>query len=357
MSSFAGLPPFVFGTRAWVDQLVCPLRTFVRANDGTRDLYAPMLAWSAGPPAIGDTGDNSPAHMLGTTWLLQVCPSGDWVLYREVGGQLEVMTFDDPPDAVGVTARHVSLAFDQAARVVLAWEEGGVIKVRRWDPTANEYIENVSFVGHDPCVVIDASWSLEIPGSDVLLFYLSADRTKVLCRVQRDIYAVEHLIWDYGQPVILDRAVAAPLRYQLLVSDATGAPLPQMLLSALYPFLAYDTLAATATGPTAGAYQQVVIPHELAEALSVAAAGPTSGTYADPLITYLLAGDGISASATGPTGGAYADPIINHLLGEGLDADAAGPTAGEYKLVILETSLTGEGVKATATGPTGGTYA
>ena len=233
MSAFAGLPPFVFGTRAWVDQLVCPLRTYVRANDGTRDLLAPMLAWSAGPPAIGDTGDNSPGHMLGTTWLLQVCPSGDWVLYREEGGQLEAMAFDDPPDAVGATARHVSLAFDQAARVVLTWEEGGFINVRRWDPTANEYIKNVSFAGHDPCGVIDASWSLEIPGSDVLLFHLSPDRSRVLCRVQRDVYATEYLIWDYSAPDILDRVIALPYRYQVLVSDATGMPLPDVLISAL----------------------------------------------------------------------------------------------------------------------------
>src|SRR5690606_28836224 len=150
-NSFAGLPAFLFGDGGLHNQLVCDVRTYVRAvDDDGRELLAPMLAWSPGPPAIGDTGDNSPGHMMGTTWLLQVCPDGSWVLYRQDRGRLEVVPFDDPPDPVTATARHVSLCFDQSARVVLAWEDQGIIKVRRWDPTLNEYIENVSFSGVDP---------------------------------------------------------------------------------------------------------------------------------------------------------------------------------------------------------------
>ena len=71
--SFAGLPPFLFGRGSLHDQLVCDVRTYVRAVDEhNRDLLAPMLAWSPGPPAIGDTGDNSQGHMLGTTWLTRM---------------------------------------------------------------------------------------------------------------------------------------------------------------------------------------------------------------------------------------------------------------------------------------------
>jgi len=319
------------------------------------------LFLAPGPEHIGVTGDNSYQTMYGFSWLL-VWDRDDGLLhlYQERDGAWREVVDDLPPvfgAPVPEGSRRWSFTFDQAARVVLAYEDdAGVVRVTRWEPSSNSYVQNVTFSGHDPCVVIDASWSLAIPGSDVLLFYLSPDHTRVLCRVQRDVHGVAYEIWDYGTPVILDRAIAAPLRYQLLVSDVTGAPLPQMLLSALYPYLAYDTLAATAAGPTAGAYQQVVIPHGLAEALVATATGPTGGTYADPLIEYQLTGDALAATATGPTGGAYADPIINHLLGEGLDADATGPTAGEYKLVVLTTALTGEGIDVSATGPTGGTY-
>lgn len=265
-NSFAGLPPFLFGDGGLHNQLVCDVRTYVRANDGNRDLVAPMLAWSPGPPAIGDTGDNSPGHMMGTTWLLQVCPDGSWVLYREDRGHLTVVPFDDPPDHVTATARRVSLCFDQSARVALAWEDQGIIKVRRWDPSENEYIENVSFAGADPVLFFDAwlaapeeilspneaaavraglgyafEW-LPIPAwldnpivdSDVLVFYLSADRERVMCRVQRQLYATEHVIHDYGIPIVLDNAVPAGGRIELLVSAVDGSPLPQMLLSDPY---------------------------------------------------------------------------------------------------------------------------
>lgn len=356
-NSFAGLPAFLFGDGGLHNQLVCDVRTYLRAVDGDgRELLAPMLAWSPGPPAIGDTGDNSPGHMMGTTWLLQVCPDGSWVLYREDRGRLEVVPFDDPPDPVTATARHVSLCFDQSARVVLAWEDQGIIKVRRWDAGSNQYIENVSFAGVDPVVVFDAQWAYRVPDSDVLLFYLSSDRERVMARVQRDVYAVEHEIWDYETPVILDRVIALPYKYQVLVSDSLGSPLPEMLVSDLYPIVLFETLGVSAAGPSAGDYVQVVILSELAEALAVTATGPSGGAYADPIIEHELL-EALTVTATGPGGGAYADPIINHQLAEALDVDATGPSGGDYTLVVITHTLAGEGINVAATGPSGGTYA
>ena len=285
--SFGGLPPFLFGSSAsaFRDQLVCDVRTYVRAVDGDgRELLAPMLAWSPGPPAIGDTGDNSPGHMMSATWLLQVCPDGSWVLYREDRGRLEVMPFDDPPDPVTATARHVSLCFDQAARVALAWEDQGVIKVRRWDAEQNQYIENVSFAGHDPVVVMDASWRYLVPDSDVLLFHLSPDRTRVLCRVQRDVYGVEREVWDYGSPVILDRVIALSYRYQVLVSDSTGTPLPDVLVSELYP-VALSTGVQLAAEFIEGTYRQVAYQYQPTIGVVVSAEF-VAGALTLPVTTY-----------------------------------------------------------------------
>ena len=348
--SFAGLPPFLFAGSAWVDQLVCPLRTYVRANDGTRDLLAPMLAWSAGPPAIGDTGDNSPGHMTGTTWLLQVCPDGDWVLYRESSGQLEVIPFDDPPDAVTSTARHVSLAFDQASRVVLAWEDQGIIKVRRWDPTSNQYIENVSFAGVDPVVVLDASWSYAIPGSDVLLFYLSPDRERVLCRVQRDVYAVEYVVWDYSAAVILDRVLALPYRYQVLASDSAGVPLPSVLVSGWYPVPSFVRLAGDGVVHE-GAYDQVA--QALAHNLAVEGDGVVlSGLYEAPFSgirhDLVVNGDGVIQA------GQYRNVVTTYLQALAVAGDGV-IHSGAYSDIAtqLTHSVTVEGDGQVI----GGTYA
>lgn len=320
------------------------------------------LFLSPGPQAIGATGDNSYEALYGRSWLL-VWDRDDGYLHlfqEQPGGAWLEVVADLPPvfaSPAPVGSRRWSLAFDQSARVILAYEDAtGIVRVTRWDAGLSQYVQNVSFSAHDPCVVIDAWWSGDIPDSDVLIFYLSADRERVMARVQRELYAVEHLIWDFEAPVILDRVVAVPLRYQALVSDSTGAPLPNALLSALYPYLAYDSMAASATGPTAGDYVQVVLTSELAEALAVAGIGPSGGAYADPIIRYSLIDDGITVTAAAPTGGAYADPIINYALEEGLDVTGAGPTAADYVSVVIETSLE-EGLDVTATGPSGGTYA
>lgn len=349
-NSFAGLPAFLFGDGGLHNQLVCDVRTYVRANDGSRDLLAPMLAWSPGPPAIGDTGDNSPGHMMGTTWLLQVCPDGSWVLYREDRGRLEVVPFDDPPANVTSTARHVSLCFDQAARVALTWEDQGIIKVRRWDAEQNQYIENVSFSGVDPVVVFDAQWAYQIPSSDVLVFYLSPDRTRLLCRVQRDVYAVEHQVWDYGQPVILDRVLALPYRYQALASDASGAPLPSVLVSDLYPVPTFVRLGGDGR-VAAGAYDQVAeaLAHQLAvDGDGVVQAGlyevPFSGVRHD----LLLAGDGVVAS------GRYRNVVTTYeqtvaVAGDGVIHSGAYPQVATP--LVHAVTLEGDGQIV------GGTYA
>lgn len=319
------------------------------------------LFLAPGPEVIGQTGDNSYGAMFGRNWLLVWDrDTGFLHAFQETSGEWLEVTEELPPvfdSPAPEGSRRWSLAFDQAARVILAYEDAeGVVRVTRWDASLNEYVQNVTFAGVDPCVVMDASWRYLVPDSDVLLFYLSADRTRVLCRVQRDVYAVEHEIWDYGQPVILDRVIATPLRYQVLVSDATGTPLTEMLLSALYPYPAFDHMVATAAGPSAGEYELVVLTYDLDEGIAVTATGPSGGAYADPVINYELTGDALEAQATGPSGGAYAEAIINYQLAEELDAVAEGPTGGDYVLAVIETSLSGEGINATATGPTGGSY-
>lgn len=319
------------------------------------------LFLAPGPVSIGATGDNSYAALYGRSWLL-VWDRDDALLHlfqEQPGGVWLEVVADLPPvfaSPAPVGSRRWSLAFDQSARVILAYEgSDGVVRVTRWDAGENQYVQNVSFAAHDPCVVIDAWWSGDIPDSDVLIFYLSADRERVMARVQRELYAVEHLIWDFEAAVILDRVIAAPLRYQALVSDAMGAPLPLQLLSDPYPYLVREAMAAAATGPSVGEYRLMVLERELAEALTVAATGPSAGAYLDPILTHLLA-ESLGVEATGPSAGAYLDVILRHNLAEALEVEAAGPSAGAYALVVLTTERQ-EALTVAASGPTGGTYA
>lgn len=230
-----------------------------------------------GPQVIGDTADNTYAALYGRPYALILDAARVLRLYRgdPAGGSYAEVTSGLPSIVFGLTlpatARRFTAAFDQSARIIVAYEDGGLIYVTRW--TGSEYVQNVTFSGCDPQLVMDATladprgyptladdgWSVReafdggirvlfewlagdpvvwlenaIPDSDVLLFYLTPDRTQVQARVQRQLYDTPQLVRTYDQPVILDRAVALPGRYQLLVSYATGEPLELQLISDPY---------------------------------------------------------------------------------------------------------------------------
>lgn len=175
-----------------------------------------------------------------------------------------------PENIFGITApidqRRLSWAFDQSGRAVVGYERQGQVFITRWDPSTRTYVQNVSFAGVDPIVWMDATVSdpaglppgwreqhqagsfrtvhewlpsnqwLEtvVPDSDIIIFYLSPDRLRVEARVQRQLYATVHVLHTFSAPVMLDRVQSLWGRYQLLVSDINGVPLPQMLVSGEY---------------------------------------------------------------------------------------------------------------------------
>ena len=234
-----------------------------------------------GPQELGVTGDNSFHTLFGRLWAFLHCDDDQWFLLQwqddehldpaeglESPGWLvvEEPLLDLGELECGVT-RRVTAAFDQSARLVVAFENPPNVRVTRWDTELDEYVQNVTLAGVDPALFMDATvanplgwpedaqvavaagipvliewlksgvgvWLLSpIPDSDVVLFYLSADRERVLARVQRDVFGIEHEVFDFGTPVVLDRAMGADGRYQLLVSDAEGAKLADGLLSAAY---------------------------------------------------------------------------------------------------------------------------
>lgn len=231
------------------------------------------VALAPGPQTIATTGDNSYDTLFGREWLLVLdADTNELHLYQEdadtdgiwerVTDALPGVLFDSPLPS---DARHITLQFDQSARVVVAYETGGIIELTRWDAFEATYKQNVSFAGHDPSLLMDAmladpegfsdeqkaaidngirllfEWLPDgqyrenaIGDSDVVLFYLTEDRTGVRARAQRQTYGTVHTIHDAASAWILDRAIALFGKYQLLVSDSSGAPLDNMLISNAY---------------------------------------------------------------------------------------------------------------------------
>lgn len=320
------------------------------------------LFLSPGPQAVGVTGQNRLQDFVGQEWMLLVDKETREVqLWQENGSWLRVDVPGHPliGGVAPVGARRFALCFDQAATPVVAYELDGVIRVTRWDAVQQQYIQNVSFAGVDPTLQLDAVWAGDIPGSDVLLFYLTPDRTGVRVRVQRDLYAVENQVWDYPQPVILDRVISAPLRYQVLVSSADGRALPDVLLSGFYPYTSGDGAQAVGRGPTEGAYRPVAIP--LAPDPDIIGAlgfGPTAGAYISSVMTYDPLADSLGVVGGGPGGGAYIEAVIHAGPFTGAAQGAgAGPTGGEYELVTIRVPpVQPVSTFAAGAGPTGGEY-
>ena len=277
-----------------------------------------------GPQAIGVTGDSRLSDLIGRVWAFLFCDNDDWYLLQWVGpdhletapgltspGWLHVVDpqLTLPPLTAGVQ-RRFSAAFDQSARLTVAYEEAQTVKVTRWDNDAGQYVQNVTFSGADPCLVFDATWAYDIPQSDVLVFYLdAATRSKLKCRVQRDVYSVEHELWDYGQPVVLNRVTRLPLQYQVLASDEAGAPITHVgtrvgLLSDLYPYPGADHLTASGGVTDAVRHTHALVIHEGRDGIT-ASALPTDAmrhtstvyVYVDVEPANLIAGAGVAGAA------------------------------------------------------------
>ena len=319
-----------------------------RGTRGTAEYLYFELSMAQGPRAIGDTGENELLDFIGTAWLLLLTEDMNLHLFRQdatVGEWTEITTalppvFDSPLPA---TARRVTFAFDQSARVIVVYEDDGLCYVTRWDAPTNQYVQNVTFAGHDPVVVFDATWAYDIPVSDVLLFHLSTDRERLVCRVQRELFNIENELHDYAQPVVLDRVTRLPLRYQALASDAVGDPLASgatrvALTSDFYPYpyltlVSADGEAYGAMGHTNELYEEVNLDAVNADGEAYGAMGHSASLF--------TAEDGDALGADGEAYGAMGHNltlVVYEDDGESLDADgeAYGTQVHTLTLVIVE---------------------
>jgi hypothetical protein len=224
-----------------------------REGRGTGNYEFFELSLAQGPVAIGVTGDNELVDFIGTAWLLILDLDMQLRLFRRgvALDEWEEITTLLPPvfDApLPVGARRVSFCFDQSARIAVAYELAAEVFVTQWNPVTLEYVQRGPYAGVDPVLMFDAVWAYDITVSDVVLFYLTTDRERVECRVQRDNFADARPLYDYAQPVVLDRVVRLGWKYQVLVSDAAGDPRElggglAALRSLLYPVNVTDEFA------------------------------------------------------------------------------------------------------------------
>lgn len=357
-------PPFLFSHRARVNQLVCAPRPYVRAwaEDG-RPLWAPCLAWSPGPVELATTGDGSYSTLYGENWLSQICQDGTWVLYQRIDNEeLEVVPWDVVPPTVAITARHPSLCFDQAARPAIAWEDDSGVRLREYNEVSQQYQFIGPFAGCDPVLLNDATINYRVAGSDVILFYLSADRTTLCYRIQSENFAVEHEHHDFGEAVVLDAQDVGGWRFQLKFADEHGTvdgPLADgftALWSDLYPVYVEENMAANVAALEDGEYVLVVVKHAAEDGVSASVGALADGVLASVILRQ-SGEDGVTALVGALGAGELKNVILTYTDAEGIDATIAALGDGAYVLAVIKRDPITEGMTGTVGSLEGGTYA
>ncbi|BDG15798.1 hypothetical protein [Thermus brockianus] len=329
-----------------------PTRTYKRGST-----YGVELRLAPGPRSMGDTGDGSYLTLYGYAWAglldrverrfrlfqAQVPGEGPWPLHDPRGLEVAVwVEVEVPPLPHPVEEiRHLALAFDQAARHVVAYEREGEVWVRQWDPVGHVFVQRGPIPGVDPVLIQDATVGYYPPDSDVLLFHLSPDRTSLVMRVQRELYATAHTIQTFDQPVVLDQAVALPYQVELLGSfldnlEATG----YVIQSELYPvYLAEVAASNTLAPPTSWDYIPIVIVQDTGTegAGTGQFTAPTDWNYIPIVIVHNVSETASTGDFGAPVAWDYIPAVIVKDLGvEPASAcQFAAPTSWNYQLAVI----------------------
>ena len=237
---------------------------YPRLNQIVGRLHNLEITLAPGPFQEGVTGGATYKELYGYAWLLLLDrDTGALKLYQAKEGGQPWPLGNDPTNAQWVywatvsiihdtsEIKHISLAFDQAARPMIAYERQEAVWVRQWNPVTQQYDYRGPFSGFDPVVVCDASVTYVVPGSDVVLFYLDTDHKSLLARLQRDNFAVTYSVHTFDEAMYLDQAILYPFRLFLVGSRTSFPWMTDYVLSALYPVFVQEQGIGSMVGASA----------------------------------------------------------------------------------------------------------
>jgi hypothetical protein len=298
-----------------------------------------------GPIAIGQPGDGTYAELYSKDYLVFLDETGRLRVFVSTGAGWAPVPdelYPQPPHP-GDRIRHIGACFDQAARLVLAYEYEEQVYVYQWDPITRQYVTRGPFPGVDPVVIQDATIGFYPPDSDVLLLHLSTDRTRLIMRVQRELYSTPHEVVAFPRPVLLDQASASPYYGQVVGSyvdspESTGFA----VRTNNYPVYLFEIAASPAVNaPVDWELIPVVVTKDLLEVAGAASVtAPTTWDYTLAFTTVIrdlgteLAASGAMAP---PTVWNYIPTIVIKDLGTEVAtlASVTAPTAWNYPLVVV----------------------
>ena len=317
-----------------------------------------------GPPEIGIPVAGI-GELLTTPWLVLVDEeTSELHLYRQGDSEwLRVPVSNHPviDQEFATDARRVSLAFDQLAHPAVAFEASGSVFVSQFDVLLQEYVLRPEWAGCDPVLAFDGAWSQDTPSSDVVAFYLSSDRLRLLARLQRELFTIEHEIHVFPEPVILDRIETLLWRYQVLYTTVAQPHTALVLLSDWYDSqfdVGGDSIALGFSFPETGLFYSPIVSSDSGQdGIIIGMQFPTGGTYAEPILEMNTGSEGLQVAFSFPTGGTHVKPIIGENTGSGaMEVAFEFPETGTYVSPITKTDGGSEGLQVAFSFPTGGTH-
>jgi hypothetical protein len=288
--------------------------------------FLPEAVFARGPIAEGATDDGAVSTIYAYVWALVWRRGGGLELYQLFNGVWYLRNPRDPLPVLSNAARHVSLAFDQSGRAVIAWEYADQVFVRQYDGISSSYVVRGGFDGVDPLVWCDALALQQIPNSDVVLFHEGTDRKSVFSRLQRDSYAIPSSVSTFSETAFLDQLLLTGNRFYLIFKTETSE---FALRSAIYPYSQTDALfAANFTIPNTGELVPLVLETQVTDNL-------LNVQFLIPATAVLL------------------DLILQSSFTDTLStANFALPQIGELKLLVLVTTLNTDTISTATFSPT-----
>lgn len=220
--------------------------------------WFPELALCKGPSAEGQTGAGTYFELFGYNWALSLDDANQLHLSQEQGGTWVEVTPLVPLPVLSGTARHITMAFDQAARPIIAWEDAGQIYLRQWDVGTSSYLTRGPWPGRDPVLWWDYPLDrVMFPASiqagnnsDVLLFHIAG--SQVGYRLQRESFATWHPLTALPPGYYLDQVVMTGSGYGLALGNDAGEAI--YLNSDAFAWRYADPLRLTARPASLGIY-------------------------------------------------------------------------------------------------------
>jgi hypothetical protein len=184
----------------------------------------------------------------------------------------------------GVGFSHLSLAFDQNMRRVVAWTQAHTVTVSRVAATLVE--ERQSWAGED-CILFWDGLLLDAAGGDsteVIAFYLSADRLSVRFRLQSDNFGVEYTYGTLSEPCSLDAIARTGHNLGLYLSPKGKKPVVS-IISDPYPVrVKEDTFGIGAAVQSGELFEVIVLRDPVLETINMSTALQI-GVYFNTVLT------------------------------------------------------------------------